>query len=129
MVNVEEVPSPDHLQPTPNSIQKTRQMDTHWTSSPLAMESHSLYQDTEYLHLAFSWVHAILPNPPQTSIQTPAAGLQWWSPSTAPSMLNLFKHEAICLHACCPNLEDHEHSKNMSFNLIHGNIPSSSMLY
>ena len=54
---------------------------------------------------------------------------QWWSPLTLPLMLNLFKHEVTHSCACCPNLADQEHSKNMSFNSIIGNTPSSTMSY
>ena len=42
MMNVEEVPPPDYLRPTTNSVQHTRQMDTHPTSSTPMMESHGM---------------------------------------------------------------------------------------
>ena len=38
------------------------------------MESHGIYEDTEYSHMTLSWGCAILSNPPQKSIETLATG-------------------------------------------------------
>ena len=57
-------------------MQLTRLMDMHQTPSTQMMESHRMHYDKEHLHQTLSQNHAILPNPPQQSIQTHATGIQ-----------------------------------------------------